>query len=99
MITHPEKVMFPDSGITKGELAEYYALVAPIMVPPVGRTDQLLENVVEPLVPEVAAGFGDPFLQPEMRFDHKACHGFLLPAPHSSSGQFCFDDKIANGHQ
>jgi len=32
-ISHPEKVMFPDDGITKGELAEYYALVAPVMVP------------------------------------------------------------------
>src|SRR3569832_1112117 len=33
VITHPEKVMFPDCGITKGELAEYYELVAPLMVP------------------------------------------------------------------
>ena len=33
MITHPEKVLFPDVGITKGELASYYEAVAPIMVP------------------------------------------------------------------
>ncbi len=33
MITHPEKVLFPDDGITKGELAAYYELVAPLMVP------------------------------------------------------------------
>lgn len=33
MITHPEKVLFPDDGITKGELAAYYEAVAPIMVP------------------------------------------------------------------
>lgn len=33
MITHPEKVLFPDDGITKGELAEYYETVAPVMVP------------------------------------------------------------------
>jgi len=33
MITHPEKVMFPDDGITKGELAAYYEKVAPLMVP------------------------------------------------------------------
>src|SRR5260221_5856454 len=33
MITHPEKVLFPDDGITKGELASYYEAVAPIMVP------------------------------------------------------------------
>jgi bifunctional non-homologous end joining protein LigD len=33
MITHPEKVLFPDEGITKGELAAYYEAVAPIMLP------------------------------------------------------------------
>ncbi|MEO8333447.1 MAG: non-homologous end-joining DNA ligase [bacterium] len=33
MISHPEKVMFPDDGITKGDLAAYYELVAPLMVP------------------------------------------------------------------
>ncbi|MEP6492082.1 MAG: non-homologous end-joining DNA ligase [bacterium] len=33
MITHPEKVMFPDDGITKGELADYYEMIAPVMVP------------------------------------------------------------------
>ena len=31
-ITHPEKVMFPDDGITKGELAAYYERVAPAML-------------------------------------------------------------------
>jgi bifunctional non-homologous end joining protein LigD len=33
MITHPEKVLFPDDGITKGELAGYYEMIAPVMVP------------------------------------------------------------------
>lgn len=33
VITHPEKILFPDDGITKGELAEYHALVAPLMLP------------------------------------------------------------------
>jgi bifunctional non-homologous end joining protein LigD len=32
-LTHPEKVLFPDDGITKGELAAYYAAVAPVMLP------------------------------------------------------------------
>jgi bifunctional non-homologous end joining protein LigD len=32
-ITHPKKVMFPDDGITKGDLAAYYADVAPVMLP------------------------------------------------------------------
>ena len=33
MITHPEKVLFPGDGITKGEVAAYYEVVAPFMVP------------------------------------------------------------------
>jgi bifunctional non-homologous end joining protein LigD len=33
VITHPDKVLFPDDGITKGALAAYYEAVAPIMVP------------------------------------------------------------------
>ena len=33
IITHPEKIMFPDEGITKGELASYYEMIAPLMLP------------------------------------------------------------------
>ena len=33
MITHPDKVMFPDDGITKGDLAAYYEAVGPVIVP------------------------------------------------------------------
>jgi bifunctional non-homologous end joining protein LigD len=33
VITHPEKVLFPDDGITKGDLAAYYASIAPVMLP------------------------------------------------------------------
>src|SRR5438128_6529041 len=33
MITHPEKILFPDYGITKGELAAYYEAIAPVMLP------------------------------------------------------------------
>jgi bifunctional non-homologous end joining protein LigD len=33
VITHPEKVVFPDDGITKGDLAAYYAAIAPVMLP------------------------------------------------------------------
>lgn len=33
VITHPEKVLFPDSGLTKGELCAYYEAVAPAMLP------------------------------------------------------------------
>lgn len=33
MITHPEKILFPDDGITKGEVAAYYEAIAPLMLP------------------------------------------------------------------
>ena len=33
MITHPEKVLFPADGITKGDLAAYYGAIAPILLP------------------------------------------------------------------
>jgi len=33
VITHPEKVMFPEDGITKGDLAAYYEAVAGVMLP------------------------------------------------------------------
>jgi len=31
MITHPEKLLFPADGISKGELAAYYEAIAPLM--------------------------------------------------------------------
>jgi bifunctional non-homologous end joining protein LigD len=33
VITHPEKVLFPDDGITKGDLAAYYETIAPVILP------------------------------------------------------------------
>jgi bifunctional non-homologous end joining protein LigD len=33
MITHPEKVLFPDDGITKGDLAAYYETLAAVILP------------------------------------------------------------------
>jgi len=33
VITHPEKLLFPDDGITKGDLAGYYEAIAPVMLP------------------------------------------------------------------
>ena len=32
-ISHPEKVLFPDDGVTKGEVAQYYEQVAQWMLP------------------------------------------------------------------
>jgi bifunctional non-homologous end joining protein LigD len=33
LITHPEKIMFPEDGITKGDLAAYYEALAPVILP------------------------------------------------------------------
>jgi bifunctional non-homologous end joining protein LigD len=32
-LSHPDKVLFPEDGITKAELADYYLTVAPLMLP------------------------------------------------------------------
>ena len=44
MITHPDKVLFPDDGITKGELAAYYEAVAPVMLPHIRRRPVTMER-------------------------------------------------------
>jgi len=44
MITHPEKVLFPADGITKGELAAYYEAIAPVMLPHLRRRPITMER-------------------------------------------------------
>ena len=43
-ITHPEKVLFPEDGITKGELAAYYQAIAPVMLPHILRRPVTMER-------------------------------------------------------
>jgi len=44
MITHPDKILFPDAGITKGELAAYYEGVAPLIVPHIKNRPVTMER-------------------------------------------------------
>jgi bifunctional non-homologous end joining protein LigD len=44
VITHPEKILFPDDGITKGELAAYYENVASVMLPHVAGRPITMER-------------------------------------------------------
>ena len=44
MITHPDKILFPDDGITKGELASYYETTAPLMLPHLRRRPITMER-------------------------------------------------------
>jgi bifunctional non-homologous end joining protein LigD len=44
VITHPDKVLFPDQGLTKGELAAYYEMVASVMLPHIVRRPVTMER-------------------------------------------------------
>lgn len=44
MITHPEKILFPDDGITKGQLALYYEAIAPAMIPHIRNRPVTMER-------------------------------------------------------
>ena len=44
MITHPEKVLFPDDGITKGDLAAYYEAIAPALLPHIRNRPVTMER-------------------------------------------------------
>jgi bifunctional non-homologous end joining protein LigD len=44
VITHPDKILFPDDGITKGELASYYEAIAPVMIPHIGGRPITMER-------------------------------------------------------
>jgi bifunctional non-homologous end joining protein LigD len=44
VITHPEKVLFPEDGITKGELAAYYEMIAAVMLPHIARRPVTMER-------------------------------------------------------
>jgi bifunctional non-homologous end joining protein LigD len=43
-ITHPDKVLFPHDGITKGEMAQYYRAIAPLMLPHIVRRPITMER-------------------------------------------------------
>ncbi len=43
-ITRPEKILFPDDGITKGDLIHYYERIAPRMVPHLQRRPLSLQR-------------------------------------------------------
>jgi bifunctional non-homologous end joining protein LigD len=43
-VSHPEKVLFPDSGITKGELCAYYQAIAPVMLPHIAGRPVTMER-------------------------------------------------------
>jgi len=65
MISHPDKILFPDSGITKGELAAYYEMIASSMLPHLSQRPITMERyhrgIAEPgfFQKDVIKGFPD----------------------------------------
>src|SRR5262245_31365122 len=44
VITHPDKLLFPADGITKGDVAAYYKMIAPVMLPHIVRRPVTMER-------------------------------------------------------
>ena len=44
MITHPDKLLFPDEGISKGDLAAYYESIAAVMLPHISQRPVTMER-------------------------------------------------------
>jgi bifunctional non-homologous end joining protein LigD len=53
-VTHPERVLFPDDGLTKADLAEYHHAVADVLVPHLADRPLMLQRFPEGIG---AAGF------------------------------------------
>jgi bifunctional non-homologous end joining protein LigD len=43
-VTHPDRLLFPADGITKGDVVDYYRRVAPVMVPHLRNRPLMLER-------------------------------------------------------
>lgn len=48
-VTHPDKTLFPESGITKSEVVDYYRRVAPVMLPYLRGRPLMLQRLPEGL--------------------------------------------------
>lgn len=44
MITHPEKLLFPEDGISKGDVAAYYESIAPVLLPHIAGRPVTMER-------------------------------------------------------
>jgi bifunctional non-homologous end joining protein LigD len=45
LVTHPDRIVFPESGVTKGEIVEYYRRVAPVMLPHVRGRPVMMQRL------------------------------------------------------
>ena len=84
MITHPEKLLFPADGISKGELAAYYRAIAPLMLPHLAGRPVTLERFpagIERkgfLQKNVASGFPEWLKRVEVLHKQGAVHYPLI---------------------
>jgi bifunctional non-homologous end joining protein LigD len=84
VITHPEKVLFPDDGITKGELAAYYETIAPVMLPHIRGRPVTMERYPAGIgqqgfwQKDVARGFPDWLKRVEVPKKNGTVHHLLV---------------------
>jgi bifunctional non-homologous end joining protein LigD len=49
VVTHPEKIIYPDAGVTKGEVFDFYRRIAPLLLPHLHDRPVTLERAQEGL--------------------------------------------------
>jgi len=89
VITHPEKVLFPDDGISKGELAAYYESIAPLMLPHISGRPLTMERYPAGIATrgfwqkDVSKGFPDWLERVEVAKKDGTVHHPLMNDPRS----------------
>ena len=81
VITHPEKVLFPEDGITKGDVASYYQSIAPLMLTHLSARPVTMERYPN--------GIGEPgFIQKNVsKGDHAVGAVLDCREPHGARGE------------
>ena len=69
-LSHPDRVLYPDDGITKGDLFRYYERVASVLVPPSPKFQEKLaiepSGSAEPVLLKATAAPAVPVYGPLM---------------------------------
>jgi bifunctional non-homologous end joining protein LigD len=52
VVTHPDRMMFPEAAVTKGDLFDYYRQIAPLLLPHLRNRTMTLERLPDGLKPK-----------------------------------------------
>lgn len=93
-ITRPEKVLYPDAGVTKRDLAEYFDVVAEVMLPHPRERPLVLNRFPDGLDGECPPGRVDlSALRPRDQGPAPEVGAHAIPDGHRGSG---YQQRIAN---